>query len=229
MVTTRNPITAKMETFEARIEGETLQWEPDFSYARHLQIDKILSAQVPVSNKPAEMLFIITHQTMELWLKLLLHETRLVTAALQRDATAEAGRLLDRITTILRHMVNAWDVMATLTPNEFLAFRGALGKASGLQSQQYREFEFLLGSKRGDFITMFAGDPEGAARLEAAFRAPSVYDEMLALLARRGLSLPAELLDRDWSQPYAPSAAAEDSWLAVYSDIEQFLDLQMLG
>ncbi|MBL0916634.1 MAG: tryptophan 2,3-dioxygenase, partial [Sphingopyxis sp.] len=198
-------------------------------YARHLQTEKLLSAQVPVTDKPDEMLFVIMHQTMELWLKLVLHEARIAVAAIQADDLGHAGKTLDRIATIQRHMIHSWEVLATLTPHDFLTFRGYLRKASGFQSHQYRELEYLLGNKREDLLLVHADDAETHARLSAVLHAPSFYDEVLKLLARRGFAIPASHLERDWSRPYEASEAVEDAWLAVYSDVEQYWDLYMLA
>lgn len=218
-----------VESFEAVIDGEKIQWDKGLSYARHLQIGQLLSAQVPVSDKPDEMLFIIMHQTMELWLKLVLHEARLVAEAVRSDALHKAGKALDRIATIQRHMINSWEVLATLTPHDFMTFRGYLRKASGFQSYQYRELEFLLGNKRSDLLIVHSEDPEIHNRLSAALHAPSLYDEVLRLLARRGFAIPADHLDRDWSQPYQPSPEVESAWLQIYSDVDGYWDLYTLG
>lgn len=218
-----------VETFEAQIDGETIQWDKGLSYARHLQTEQLLSAQVPVSDKPDELLFIIMHQTMELWLKLLLHEGRLVVAALRDDKLGQAGKTLDRIATVQRHMIHSWEVLATLTPHDFLTFRGYLRKASGFQSHQYRELEFLLGNKREDVLLVHADDRTVSERLQAALHTPSLYDELLRLLARRGFDIPASHLNRDWSKPYTPSDTVEDAWLAIYSDAETHWDLYTLA
>jgi tryptophan 2,3-dioxygenase len=199
------------------------------SYAKHLQSDVLLASQIPVSDKPDEMLFIIMHQTMELWLKLLLHEGRLVVTALQADDIDHAVKTLERIATIQRHMIHSWEVLATLTPHDFLTFRGFLRKASGFQSHQYRELEFMLGNKREDLLLVHSDDKAAHARLTAVLRAPSLYDELLRLLARRGFAIPASHLERDWSKPYEASVAVEDAWLAIYSDVETHWDLYALG
>lgn len=228
-LTIRKFVEDGVETFEAKIDGEAIQWDKGLSYAKHLQTDRLLSAQIPVSDKPDEMLFIIMHQTMELWLKLLLHEGRLVVAALQTDDLDHAVKTLERIATIQRHMIHSWEVLATLTPHDFHTFRGFLRKASGFQSHQYRELEFLLGNKRADLLLVHTDDAAAHARLTSVLCAPSLYDELLRLLARRGFAIPASHLDRDWSQPYEASTAVEDAWLAIYSDVEAHWDLYALG
>ena len=217
------------DIFETEIDGETIQWDNGLTYARHLQTAQLLSAQVPVSDKPDEMLFIIMHQTMELWIKLVLHEGRLVLDAIRNDRLAAAGKGLDRIATIQRHMIQSWEVLATLTPHDFLTFRGFLRRASGFQSQQYRELEYLLGNKRGDMMIVHKDDAEATARLRATFEAPSLYDELLRLLARRGFDIPADRLNRDWTQPYEASDAVEDAWLTIYTDVDAHWDLYTLA
>ncbi|WEK47892.1 MAG: tryptophan 2,3-dioxygenase family protein [Candidatus Andeanibacterium colombiense] len=218
-----------VENFEAQIDGETIQWDKGLSYARHLQTEQLLSAQVPVSDKPDEMLFIIMHQTMELWLKLVLHEAKLAVAALRADDFGAAFKTLDRIATIQRHMIHSWEVLATLTPHDFLTFRGFLRKASGFQSWQYRELEFLLGNKRADLAIVHHDEPAVYAHLMATLAQPSLYDEALRLLARHGIAIPADRLERDWTQPYEASEAVENAWLEIYSNPSAHWQLYTLG
>ncbi len=218
-----------VETSEALIDGERIQWDKGLTYARHLQTDQLLGAQVPVSDKPDELLFIIMHQTMELWLKLVIHEARLAMDAIREDRLPRAGKALERIATVERHMIQSWEVLATLTPHDFMTFRGFLRKASGFQSHQYRELEYCLGDKRAELLLVHSDTPAVAARLQAVLAAPSLYDETLRLLARRGFALPPGHVDRDWSAPYAPDDAVEAAWLKIYSDPEAHWDLYMLG
>jgi tryptophan 2,3-dioxygenase len=210
-----------IEVFEALIDGEKIEWDKGLSYARHLHTTQLLAAQVPVSDKPDEMLFIIMHQTMELWLKLVIHEARIVIDCLRSDDLARAGKTLDRIATIQRHMIHSWEILATLTAHDFLTFRGYLRRASGFQSYQYRELEFMLGNKREDMMVVHHDDPHAMERLTAAYRAPSLYDEVLRLLARHGHPVPADVLERDVTRPHVPSAAVEDVWLTIYTDPAQ--------
>ena len=217
------------DIFETEIDGETIQWDNGLTYARHLETAQLLSAQVPVSDKPDEMLFIIMHQTMELWIKLVLHEGRLVHQAICTDRLAVAGKGLDRIATFQRHMIHSWEVLATLTPHDFMTFRGFLHRASGFQSQQYRELEYLLGNKREDMMIVHKDDPDATARLRATLEAPSLYDELLRLLARRGFDIPADRLDRDWTKPYDASEAVENAWLQIYTDVDAHWDLYTLA
>jgi len=218
-----------VESFEAQIDGETIQWDKGLSYARHIQTEQLLSAQIPVSDKPDEVLFIIMHQTMELWLKLILHEAKLAVAAIQADDLNSAFKTFDRIATIQRHMIHSWEVLATLTPYDFMTFRGFLRKASGFQSWQYRELEFLLGNKREELAIVHRDDDAIYNHLMEALASPSLYDEVLKLLARKGFPVPAAHLERDWTQPYQPSEAVEDIWLTIYSDVDAHWDLFTLG
>lgn len=215
--------------FEASIDGERIQWDKGLTYARHLQTDQLLGSQVLVSDKPDEMLFVIMHQTMELWLKLVLHELAIVVECLRADDFARARKTLDRIATVQQHMTHSWEVLATLTAHDFLTFRGYLRRASGFQSHQYRELEFRLGNKREDMMIVHRDDPVATERLLAAFRAPSLYDEVLQLLARHGHQVPAQYLERDFSQPHAHSEAIEDIWLRIYTNPEQHWEIYELA
>lgn len=218
-----------VEIFEAEIEGETIRWDDALTYGSHLRIEQLLAAQAPVSGQPEEMLFIVMHQTMELWIKLVLHELRRVMERLRARQFGESLKLFDRVATIQRHMIHSWEVLATLTPHDFMTFRSYLRRASGFQSHQYRELEFLLGNKRADYIVFHHDDPQITARLTDTPNAPSLYDEILQLLATEGLDIPADRLSRDWSQPYERSQAVEDAWLAVYSDVERWPLLYQVG
>ena len=228
-MTIRRFIENGVETSEALIDGEMIQWDKGLSYARHLQTDQLLGAQVPVSDKPDELLFIIMHQTMELWLKLVIHEARIAMAAIAADQLPRAGKALERIATIERHMIHSWEVLATLTPHDFLTFRGFLRKASGFQSHQYRELEYCLGDKRDELILVHSDTPAVAAHLRSVLAAPSLYDEVLKLLGRRGFAIPAAYLDRDWAAPYVADPRIEDAWLAIYTDPDAHWDLYQLG
>lgn len=214
----RKTIEDGVESFEAEIDGETIQWDRGLSYARHIQTDALLNSQIPVSDKPDEMLFIIMHQTMELWIKLAIHEAKVAMEAMRADDIGRAEKTLDRIATVLRHMVHSWEVLATLSPHDFLTFRGFLRKASGFQSHQYRTLEFCLGLKRADLVLIHNDNEEKRAALEEVLHAPSLYDEVLRLLARRGFAIPEDRLERDFAQLYDPSDAVEEAWLEIYTD-----------
>ena len=177
------------------------------TYGRYLALDQILSAQHPRSDPPHhdELLFIIQHQTSELWFKLTIHELREAIACIRRDDPETCFKILARVKHIQAQLFNQWSVLATLTPSEYVQFRHVLGPASGLQSHQYRLVEFLLGNKDEQHLRLHAHDPVAHAELEAALHAPSVYDEFLRSLSRHGLPLPASVTDRDFSKPYTPS------------------------
>ena len=210
-------------------EGAKLDFSRDMSYGDYLQLDAVLNAQKPLSPDHNEMLFIVQHQTSELWMKLMLHELRAAIGHIARDELPPAFKMLARVSKIMEQLVHAWDVLATMTPPEYSAIRPYLSNSSGFQSWQYRCIEFMLGNKNPAMLKPHAHRPDLLAKVEAAWRAPSLYDESLRLLARRGMAVPPEYLERDWTQPYAASDAVEQAWLAVYRDPQQHWDLYQLG
>ncbi|MBI5514714.1 MAG: tryptophan 2,3-dioxygenase [Deltaproteobacteria bacterium] len=210
-------------------EGAYLDFQGERSYGDYLALDQILTAQRPVSDSHDEVLFIIQHQTTELWIKLCLHELRAARAHVRVGELAPAFKMLARVSRIFAQLVQAWDVLATLTPSEYLAFRDRLGRASGFQSYQYRMLEFLLGNKNPVLVRPHAHRPELLAQVEAELRAPSLYDEALRLLGRRGFTLDAACTDRDWTLPYQPNASAQAAWTAVYRDPKGHWDLYELA
>lgn len=202
---------------------------PAMSYADYLALDAILDAQHPRSGDHNEMLFIIQHQTTELWLKLMLHELRAAIAAVAADELGAAFKMLARVSRIMEQLVHAWDVLATMTPAEYSQIRPHLGTSSGFQSAQYRCVEFALGNKNAAMLEAHAGHPHRLAAVRQALQAPSLYDEALRLLARRGLAIPADHLERDWTQPYVESGEVEQAWLTVYRAPQHHWDLYQLG
>ncbi len=210
-------------------EGAKLDFSRDMSYSDYLHLDAVLNAQHPLSPAHDEMLFIVQHQTSELWMKLMLHELSAAIASIARDELGSAFKMLARVSKIMEQLVHAWDVLATMTPPEYSAVRPYLSNSSGFQSWQYRSIEFMLGNKNAAMLKPHAHRPELLARVEAAWRAPSLYDESLRLLARRGLPVPASHIDRDWSQPYAASDAVEQAWLVAYRAPQTHWDLYQLG
>jgi len=210
-------------------EGAQLDFSNDMSYGDYLQLDAILNAQRPLSPNHNEMLFIVQHQTSELWMKLLLHELGAAMQCVARDQLGSAFKMLARVGKIMEQLVHAWDVLATMTPPEYSAIRPYLSNSSGFQSWQYRCIEFKLGNKNAAMLKPHAHRPEILARVEAAWRAPSLYDESLRLLARRGITVPAEHLERDWTQAHESSEAVVQAWLTVYRDPEAYWDLYQLG
>ena len=210
-------------------EGAQLDFSKDMSYGDYLHLDQILSAQHPLSPSHNEMLFIVQHQTSELWMKLLLHELSAAVKCVASDELGSAFKMLARVSKIMEQLVHAWDVLATMTPPEYSAMRPFLGASSGFQSAQYRCIEFMLGNKNAAMLKPHAHRPDLLARVEAAWRAPSLYDESLRLLARRGLAVPASHLERDWTQPYVADDAVEQAWLVAYRDPQAHWDLYQLG
>ena len=210
-------------------EKAQLDFSGSMSYGDYLHIDQILSAQHPLSPAHDEMLFIIQHQTSELWMKLLLTELGSAIADVRESRLPPAFKKLARASRIMEQLVHAWDVLATMTPPEYSAMRPYLGSSSGFQSYQYRSIEFALGNKNRAMLQPHAHRPDLLAQVQAAFEAPSLYDEALRLLARRGLPVPASHTDRDWTLPYAESDAVERAWLTVYRDPAQHWDLYQLG
>jgi tryptophan 2,3-dioxygenase len=216
--------------------------ERDFSsqmsYGDYLMLDTLLSAQRPLSDPPQhdELLFIIQHQTTELWLKLLVHELRSARSLLAADDLSPALKRLARVKHVQHTITDQWAVLATLTPSEYAQIRPFLATSSGFQSAQYREVEFLLGNKNAEMVKVFAHDEAARADLTTLLHEPSLYDEFLAYLSRQGYGVPRSSLDRDWSEPHrsdpelvrmfaAVYAAPEEHW-GVYETCEELVDLE---
>ena len=213
------------------ISNEPVHWDlgDSRSYGEYLNLDKLLSAQQPNTFEHDEMLFIIIHQASELWMKLCIHELTAAIRHIQRDELGPVDKCLTRMARIQAQLTQSWDVLATMTPMEYSTFRNSLGKASGFQSYQYRMLEFLIGNKNAGMIEVYKRNPETYALLQRVLQTPGLYDETLALLSRRGFGIPAEYLDRDWSQPYQASKQVAAAWLAVYHSREQHWDLYELA
>jgi tryptophan 2,3-dioxygenase len=209
------------------LSDEAVYWDLShaLSYGQYLHLDKLLGAQHPLSYQHDEMLFIMIHQVSELWMKLVLHELGSTVECIRRDDLGPTFKMLARVAAIQQQLLSSWDVLATITPSDYSAFRNTLGKSSGFQSRQYRQLEFLIGNKNADTIKVFRSDPESFELLERALRAPSLYDETLRLLSRRGFDLPAESIDRDFSLPYRASKQVAAAWLSVYHNSEKEWDL----
>ena len=200
-------------------EGVQRDFSAAMSYGDYLGLDQLLAAQHPRS-QPAqhdELLFIIQHQTSELWLKLMLHELRSARALLTTDELAPALKRLARVKRIQEVLTDQWSVLATLTPSEYAEIRPFLATSSGFQSWQYRAVEFLLGNKNADMVTVFEHDPTARDLLAELLVEPSLYDEFLRYLARRGYAVPAELLERDFTQPYRENEGLVDTFASVYA------------
>ncbi|WP_188056212.1 tryptophan 2,3-dioxygenase [Sphingosinithalassobacter sp. CS137] len=196
--------------------------EPNgMTYGQYLALDEILGAQHPLSDKHDELLFIVIHQTKELWLKQTIAELLQAKALVQEDRHVEAYKSLARVSRIQSVMTLSWEILATMTPSDYTQFRGVLGTSSGFQSDQFRAVETLLGLR--------GGGPE-AGPLTGQFEAmPSLWDDANAALARAGFDLPAAVLAREWPEPYVPNDAVEDAWATVYRDTTRYWDLYQLA
>ena len=213
------------------LSDEQVHWDLGDSqnYGQYLGLTKILSAQKPVSYEHDEMLFIIIHQASELWMKLCLHELNAALDHIRRDDLGPSFKMLSRVARIQAQLTQSWDVLATLTPSDYSAFRNHLGRASGFQSAQYRMLEFVIGNKSSAMIEVHKREPEVYAALERALHSPSIYDESLRLLSRRGFEIPESYLDRDWAQPYEANKQVAAAWLAVYHSTDTHWDLYELA
>ena len=209
--------------------SESVHQRPDLSYGDYLKLDRLLGAQQPLSAEHDELLFIVIHQTSELWMQLSLHELRAAREQIRRDDLGPAFKMIARVSRIQAQLIQSWDVLATMTPSDYEAIRPALGQSSGFQSYQYRLLEFILGAKNPATLAVHEPAPEIHARLLQAWREPSLYDEALRLLARRGLDLPAASLERDWTLPYEARPQVEAAWLEVYRDPARWWDVYELA
>ena len=194
------------------------------TYGGYLQLGTLLSAQQPLGDPPRhdEMLFIIQHQVAELWMKLMIHELRAAIARLREDDVDATLKILARVKQVQRQLFEQWAVLETLTPSEYMQFRSVLGPSSGFQSLQYRCIEFLLGNKNADMLAVFDYDPEGQGRLRRTLEAPSLYEEFLRYLARRGHALPEALLRRDVTQPHVRSPELVPVFKRIYEKASEF-------
>ncbi len=199
------------------------------TYGDYLQLDRLLGAQQPRSGDHNEWLFIIQHQTSELWMKLALIELAAAREAIRRENLPPAFKMLARVSRIMEQLVHAWDVLSTMTPSEYSAIRPYLGASSGFQSWQYRQIEFILGNKNPAMLKPHAHRADIQAVVEQALAAPSLYDEAIRLLARRGHAIDAAVLERDVRQPWSFAPSVEQAWLAVYRAPEEHWSLYELA
>ncbi len=202
---------------------------PAITYSAYLDLDRILSAQHPASQAHDEFLFIIVHQASELWLKLCLHELEAAREKVIADDLGPAFKMLARVAQAQRQLISSWDVLATMTPHDYSLIRPHLGTSSGFQSAQYRLMEFILGGRNPDMVTMHEAVPEVAAALRAELARPSLYREVLALLARRGLAVPAEVFAADIAAPHQSHDQVTQAWAQVYRDPQTHWDLYELA
>jgi len=202
---------------------------PKVTYASYLDLDRVLSAQHPVSGAHDELLFIVIHQASELWLKLCLHELTAARAEIAADDLRPAFKMLARVARAQGQLISSWDVLATMTPSDYSAVRPHLGASSGFQSAQYRMMEFIMGGRDAAHLRSHADTPEVAQALQEELARPSLYDEVLRLLARRGFAIPAAVLQRGFARPYVASPLVETAWAEIYADPERHWDLYELA
>ena len=206
-----------------------LDFAKDMSYADYLDLDRILAAQHPLSPDRNEPLFIIQHQVSELWMKLMLHEIEGALAALKADQLPQSFKMLARVSRIMEQLVNAWSVLATMTPSEYSVIRPYLANSSGFQSFQYRAIEFRLGNKHKPLLEPHRHDPARLAVVEQALHERSLYDEAIACLARRGFAIAPAVLDRDFSERMPDDPSIEAAWIAVYREPDRYFELYELA
>ena len=209
--------------------GAHTDFSGEMSYGDYLHLEPLLGAQHPLSPSHNEMLFIIQHQTTELWMKLIIHELKAAIRQFQRNELGPAFKMLARVSRIMAQLIQAWDVLSTMTPSDYSAFRNSLGRSSGFQSVQYRLLEFLFGNKNAAMIEVHKRDPRAYEILSRALAEPSFYDEVLRLLSRRGYGIPESYLSRDFSEPYQANKQVAGAWLGVYHNAERVWDLYELA
>ncbi|RDB32409.1 tryptophan 2,3-dioxygenase [Exiguobacterium sp. RIT594] len=218
------------QTDATKIE-ETIQtdFKKDMSYGDYLQLDSLLTSQQRLSNHHDEMLFIVIHQTSELWMKLILHEMTAAIQAVADDQLERSFKMLARISKIQQQLIQSWSVLSTLTPAEYLEFRDSLGHSSGFQSYQNRQIEFALGFKNAQMLRVYEHETALYAQLNDDLKTPSIYDETVRAMHRRGLPIDETILNRDVTQDWEANASVEAAWATVYQDVEQYWDLYELG
>lgn len=212
-----------------KAEGAQLDFSKDMTYGSYLHLDAILNAQHPLSPDHNEMLFIIQHQTSELWMKLMLHELGAAVEHIRQDDLPEAFKMLARVSRIMEQLVQAWTVLSTMTPPEYTALRPYLSRSSGFQSYQYRQIEFMLGNKNAAMLKPHAHRKDILDTVQTAFEAPSLYDEAIALMSRHGIDVPEHYLHRDWTKPYVANTDIQTAWLEAYKNPHQHWDIYQLG
>lgn len=213
----------------ADYHGAQLDFSKDMSYGDYLSLDTILSAQHPLSPEHNELLFIIQHQTSELWMKLMLHELHGARDNIAAGQLPAAMKMLARVAAIMNQLVHAWDVLSTMTPPEYTAIRPYLGASSGFQSHQYREIEFLLGNKNATHLQVHQHKPEAHAVLKRALDAPSIYDQAIMVMANSGLAVDAKRLAGPWDQPVKSDNSVKAAWTTVYQHTDQYWPLYELA
>ncbi len=210
-------------------KGLHTNFQHDMTYSDYLSLETVLTSQKPLTGHHDELLFIIIHQVNELWMKLILHELTSAIQAIEEGRLQASFKMLARVTKIQSQLIQAWDVLSTLTPAEYLEFRDQLGKSSGFQSFQYRQIEFALGYKTGHILKIYEKDQALHNKLSAAFLSPSIYDVSIRALSRAGFPINPDLLNRDFSITYKGDLTVAAAWKEVYMNVEQHWDLYQLA
>lgn len=216
------------DTFKTEKNIHT-NFKEKMTYGDYLQLDTLLSSQKRLSDHHDEMLFIIIHQVSELWLKLIIHEIQAAIGAIERNELQTSFKMLARVSKIQTQIIQAWDVLSTLTPTEYMEFRDKLGNASGFQSYQYRLFEFVLGYKTPYILKIYQKDSELFEILDKAYHSPGLYDVTIQALSRAGFPINPGVLHRDFSKTYEKDATVEQAWLAIYRNVDKYWDLYHLA
>ncbi|MFP7286731.1 tryptophan 2,3-dioxygenase [Shouchella clausii] len=226
-------MTNEQKPFQQQTPQEEAGIHTDFknrmTYGEYLKLDRILTSQERLSNHHDEMLFIIIHQVSELWMKLILHETYAAIASIKENDLPSSFKRLARVSKTQSQIIQAWDVLSTLTPTEYMEFREQLGQASGFQSYQYRLIEFALGHKTRAILKIYEKDKELHEKLVEAYQAPSLYDVSIQALATAGLAIDQHLIERDFSTPYVANDSVREAWLTVYRHVDRYWNLYQLG
>jgi len=228
---TRNPPESSLSNPAVDLTDENVHWDmrEAMSYGDYLKLDSLLASQAPLTDQHDETLFIIIHQASELWIKLCLHEINGAILQIRDGDLGLAFKMMARIGRVQANLIQSWEILSTMTPFDYSSFRSALGKSSGFQSYQYRILEFRLGNKNRQMARVHDSRPAIATLVEDALTAPSIYDESLALLARRGFPVPQGKLKRDFSEPYVSDPRVTEAWRQVYRDVETHWDLYELA
>jgi len=210
-------------------EGAYENFRNDMSYGDYLKLDQLLGAQHPLSTEHNELLFIIQHQATELWMKLALAELTRARSCIQGEDLSPAFKMMSRVSRIMNNLIQSWDILSTLTPTEYSAFRESLARSSGFQSHQNRKLEFLFGNKSRAMLKPFAHQPLLHAELTELLESPSIYDEANKLLVKRGFVLDQSVVNRDWSVPYVANESVAAAWAKVYNNTKEHWDLYELA
>jgi tryptophan 2,3-dioxygenase len=224
-----NDYTNGQNIAAATEKGIHTDFQKSMTYGEYLQLDQLLAAQKPGSGQHDETLFIIIHQVSELWMKLMLHELKSATACINENNLQQAFKQLARVSKIQSQIIQAWDVLSTMTPADYLKFRDTLGNASGFQSYQYRMIEFVLGYKTKHVLKVYEKEEARHKELLAAFKEPGLYDAAIQKLARSGFAIAPEVLNRDITRVYEADVSVKQAWKAVYQDTDSYWELYQLA